>query len=68
MRFGCESQLANSRLRYFVEAINVFNRDNSSGYTEVDEVYGSQGQVLGLSYDGGSYVPFIPSIGIVWEF
>ncbi|NQZ81220.1 MAG: TonB-dependent receptor [Colwellia sp.] len=66
-RVGCETHLNHGRLRYFFEAINVLNRDNTSGVADAAEFLTAT-KFRGSNADDGNYIPFIPSFGIIWQF
>ena len=68
MRIGCEKKLANSRIRYFFEVLNLFGRDNISSLSDVELYYSEQGELQSVERIDDRGLPFIPSLGFVWEF
>jgi hypothetical protein len=66
-RMGCEANLNQGRLRYFFEVMNLLNRDNTSGSTDAAEFL-SDTELRGIDRGDGYFIPFVPSLGITWEF
>jgi len=66
-RVGCEAKLNQGRLRYFFEVMNLLNRDNTSGSTDAAEFL-SDTEFRGVDRGDGYFIPFVPSLGITWEF
>ena len=67
-RVGCQSSIGGAKVHYFAEVINLFDRDNTYGASEVATDYTHQGKANRVELDDGLYVPFVPSIGIKVEF
>lgn len=68
MRIACQKKLTNSRIRYFFEVLNLFGKKNVSSLSEAELLYSEQGAVEGIERFDDRSVPFIPSLGFVWEF
>lgn len=68
LRVGCETKFSGNRIRYFIEGLNIFNRTNISGASEVNTDINDLGELSNVRLNGFSYVPIIPSIGFIWEF
>jgi hypothetical protein len=68
MRIGCQKKLTNSRIRYFFEVLNLFGKNNISSLSEAELLYSVQGAIEGIERFDDRSVPFIPSLGFVWEF
>jgi len=67
MRIGCQKQLTNSRIRYFFEVLNLFDKSNVSSLSEAELLHYHQ-TVEGIERGNERSVPFIPSLGFIWEF
>jgi hypothetical protein len=66
-RVGCEANLNQGRLRYFFEVMNLLNRDNTSGSSDAAEFL-SDTEFRGVDKGDGYFIPFVPSLGVTWEF
>lgn len=67
-RVGCEYKVENSRLRLFFEVVNLFNRRNVIAETDHIPEYARDGSLRSVIRDDESFIPRIPSLGIIWEF
>ncbi len=68
LRYGCQKKLANSRLEYFFEVLNLFDQRNSSGFDNVEPIFTEQGTIQSIELNGNSTFPLIPSLGFIWSF
>ena len=68
MRIGCEYHWKKNRLRLFFEVVNLFDRKNLVSETGHYLQYSRANPLPLLIGDDDTYIPRIPSIGILWEF
>ncbi|MCP4898116.1 MAG: TonB-dependent receptor, partial [bacterium] len=59
--------LKNSTLRFFVEIMNIFNTENPRSY-DYEFTANPDGGVDSTAIVQGTWMPLIPSFGVVWEF
>ncbi len=63
MRIACEQELVKGRLRYVFKVINMLNRYNSSGLDTIGDILPARND-----YQEKTHLPFIVSLGVIWEF
>jgi hypothetical protein len=67
LRATFRSSWAANRWQFYVEAINVLNRDNAGTLASVLE-YDPAGDRPRLTYERQGGIPFLPSVGIRFQF
>ena len=68
IRTGCEYRWGRNRFRFFFEVLNLLNRENVVSVTDFYLTGGGPNTLPRLNSDDDSYIPRIPSLGIIWEF